>query len=255
MTDITTREQKIINDILFHLDGWRVNDIPKETRKIQSFLDDNDPQYDNSIRKEVSSRDVLSSYDLARVHALNYIKRKEFPNNPSIYQAICYWAAGLLSEQSRFKEENIDKSTLLIEEARRLLSPYVKKNNDFFLVSGDEFFWEEFMRSERSCRPRRNRQPYKECECDEPKEPLIHGHFHDDYIHYRPYFHKDKPCCKPPKPPVSEALWINNKYKNKYKIKADPITSEDGITANIHAELTKNGQPCIRGKVLFYVYV
>lgn len=255
MTDLTSTEQKIIDDVLFHLDGWRTNDHPHETRKIESFLDTSDPHFDNSIRKEVSSREVLSAYDLAKVHALNYIRRKEFPNNPSIYQAICYWAAGILSEKSHFKEGKIDESTLLIEEARKLLAPHVKRGEDFFIVSGDEFFWEEYMRSERRPHPRRDRQK-DEWDGDEPKELLTHGHFHEKHrfnrFHYKP---KQKPVCpKPHHHNKGKPGWIKRRVKNKYIICINPVISTDGLSVLLKAVVKKGGKPCDYGKLLFYIY-
>lgn len=258
MSDLTTREKKIIDDILFHLDGWRTNDHPKETRKIRSFLDEDEPMHNNMIRKEVSSREVLTAYEKAKIHALNYIKRKEFPNNPVIYQAICYWAAGLLSERAHFKEDKIQESTLLIEEARKMLAPHVKKTQEFFLVSGDEFFFEEYLKSEKVPRPRRDREPYDPKEVvEEPKERLTHGHFHE---HHKPPKH---PHCIPPfirhdpsgDEEESEGDWIiKSRFKSKYDIKVDPIVSTDGEHANIHAKVTKYGKPCNHGKLMFYIY-
>ena len=256
MPDLTNREKKIINDILFHLDGWRTNDHPKDTRKINSFIDHDDPHHDNMIRKEVSSREVLTAYDKAKIHALNYIKRKEFPNNPAIYQAICYWAAGLLSEKAHFKEGKIEQSTLLIEEARRLLSPHVKRNEDFFTVSGDEFLFEQYLRSESQPRPRRDRVPYDQDEDGgEPKERLIHGHFHDHrHKHHR------KPKCDIPFPRMAgddedvDIDWISSRNKSKCDIKVEPIISTDGEVADIKAKVTRHGKPAKHGKLMFYIY-
>lgn len=263
--EINTREKKIINDILFHLDGWRVNDHPKHTRKIDSFLDPDEPHHDNTIRKEVSSREVLRSYELAKIHALNYIRRKEFPNNPAIYQAICYWAAGLLSERSHFKDEKIQESTLLIEEARKLLAPHVKRNEDFFLVSGDEFFFDEYLRSESYPHPRQYRIPYNpDDEGDEEKGPLIHGRFHDNFKPFYSYRKPHKrlhnhphPHEKPPHPyddmekPVD---WIRNRFRNKFNLNVEPIISNDGMTARLKATVSQRGKPCKHGKLLFYIY-
>lgn len=243
---LTTREKKIINDILYHLDGWRINDHPPKTRKISSFLDEDDPHFNNNIRKEVSSREVLTSYDKAKIHALNYIRRKQFPNSPAIYEAITYWAAGLLSERAHFKDEKIDKSTLLIEEARRLLSPHVKRGDDFFTVSGDDFFWEQYLRSESQPRPRRDRVPYNPDErVDEEKERLTHGHSP----------RREPPVRRPCSPEhVGREHWIKPRPKNKYKIKVDPIISDDDEIIDIKARVTNRGKPCDSGRLLFYVY-
>lgn len=249
------RDEKIVDDILSHLDGWRINDHPHETRKIQSFLDPDEAQYDNLVRKEVSTREVLRAYDMAKVHALNYIRRKEFPNSPAIYQAICYWAAGLLSEKAHFKDEKIQESTLLIEEARQLLSPHVKKSQDFFLVSGDEFFWEEYMRSERHPHPRRDRIP-DDWDGDEEKERLTHGLFHEHY-HYKPPHKPRNPCFKPHHKPSRHDVpeWIRNRKHKDCRIITEPIVSDDGETAMIRSRVVRGGEPVMGGKLMFYVYV
>lgn len=193
---------------------------------------------------------MLTAYDKAKIHALNYIRRKEFPNSPAIYQAICYWAAGLLSEKAHFKDEKIQQSTMLIEEARRILDPHVKRSNDFFTVSGDEFLFEQYLMSESSPRPRRDRVPYDpNKEVDEPKERLTHGHFHE------PMKHKH---CKIPYPRPSGKDdgkdWMVERHKGKYNIKVDPIVSKDGETADIKAKVTNKGKPCNSGKLVFYIY-
>ena len=221
-------------------------------------------------RKEVSSREVLTSYDKAKVHALNYLRRSQFPSHPSIHQAICYWAAGLLSEKAHFKDEKIQESTLLIEEARRLLKPYVRKGEDFFTVSGDEWYWEEYMKSESVPRPRRNRVPPPPPPSkDDPwggeeKERLIHGHYHEN-PHYKPYkphhhkkpFHKQLSSHKPHdpcKPEYTEPLWIKRRYENKYKLTIEPVITETGGTVHLRARVYEGSKPCDKGKVTFYIY-
>lgn len=261
MAEITTRERKIIDDILFHLDGWRTNDHPPETRKIESFLDVDDEHFDNNIRKEVSSREVLRAYDMAKVHALNYIKRKEFPNNPAIYQAICYWSAGLLSEKASFRDEKMNNGFALIEEARRILSPHIKRGDDFFIVSGDEFFWEDYMRSERHLHPRRDRiPPNHEEDGDEEKERLIHGHFHEcpkEHFHYRPPHKSHNPC--PPlkrKHSLDRAKeWIMHNKSNKYNLDIRCEVDNDYGYIHFIGNVTHHGKPATSGKLIFYVYV
>lgn len=258
MPELTTKENKIIKDILFHLDGWRVNDHPKETRKIESFLDPDEVGFDNIIRNEVSSREVLHAYDMAKIHALNYMKRKEFPNNPAVYQAICYWAAGLLSEKASFRDEHIKNSYSLIEEARRMLSPYVKRNDDFFLVRGDDFYWQDYMRSERHPHPRRDRIPYDDEDGGEEKERLIHGHFHEpntDHFHYKPNLRKKDPCHRK-KDRFSENAkdWIRNRKGNKFDIDTKTTINNEYNYIKFDISLKRMGKPCKTGKVMIYVY-
>lgn len=259
MPELTTQENKIIKDILFHLDGWRVNDHPKETRKIESFLDPDEVGFDNEVRKEVSSKEVLHVYDMAKIHALNYIRRKEFPNNPAVYQAICYWAAGLLSEKASFRDDRIKNDYNLIEEARKLLSPYVKRNDEFFLVRGDDFFWEEYMQSERHPHPRRDRIPWEPDEDgDEEKERLIHGHFHEhhkEHFHHKPH-RKPKHHCPRRKDPFVENAknWINNIKTNKFDIDVRMDVDEEFGSVKFNIYLKRFGKPCDRGKVMLYVY-
>ena len=256
---MNTQEKKIINDILFHLPGWKINDHVPETRRVDAFLSPEEAHYDNNTRKEVSSREVLTSYEKAKVHALNYIRRSEFPNHPSIYQAICYWGAGLLTEKYGFKDENIQESTLLIEEARNLLHPYVRKGEDFFTVSGEEFFWEEYMKSESVPRPRRNRvpPPPKPDKNDrwggEEKEHLIHGHFHNPY-HKRLNKRFPPNPCKP-FPKKDEGIsWFKHRYHDRYEISINPVISEDEETLLITATVKEYGKPCKTGKISFYLY-
>lgn len=206
------------------------------------------------VRKEVSTREVLKVYDMAKIHALNYIHRKEFPNSPAIYQAICYWAAGLLSEKAHFRDDKVQESALLIEEARRLLSPHVKKSQDFFIVSGDDFFWEEYMRQEEKPHPRRDRMRDK-CDkgCDEPKELSTHGHFHE-HFHYKPPLKFKDSCHHHDLIHKGDAEWFLNKGGNKYKIETEPIISYNGETALIKSRVTKHGVPCRNGRLVFYIY-
>lgn len=259
MSEITTRERKIIDDILFHLDGWRVNDHPKQTRKIESFLEDDDEYFDNNIRKEVSSREVLRAYDMAKVHSLNYIHRKEFPNNPAIYQAICYWAAGLLSEKASFRDENMNNGFGLIEEARRMLSPHVKRGDDFFIVTGDEFFWEEYLRSEHHPHPRRDRLPHKHDKgCGEEKERLIHGHFHEVHrepFHYKPNPKKHKHCPPKEKSHIDRVKgWITHNKSNKYNLDVRCEVDNDYGYIHFIGNVTHYGKAVPSGKLVFYVY-
>ena len=258
LPELTTQENKIINDILFHLDGWRVNDHPHETRKIESFLDADDVTFDNMVRKEVSSREVLRTYDMAKIHALNYIRRNEFPNNPSIYLAICYWAAGLLSEKAHFRDDKIDQDYSLIEEARRLLEPYIKRGEDFFLVRGDEFYWEDYMRSEVHPHPRRDRVHYDDGDDEEEKERLIHGHFHElpkDHFHYRPKHHKKDPCHRKRDKYRDVAKdWIRNIKGNKFEINTNTTINDDYNYIKFDISLKRFGKPCKTGKVMIYVY-
>ncbi len=256
----TFRENKIINDILFHLDGWKLNDHPKETRHVQSFLEPGESTHSNMTRKEVTSREVLTSYEKAKVHALNYLHRTQFPKHPIIYQAICYWAAGLLSEKAHFKDDKVNSSYSLIEEARQMLKPHVRRHEEFFTVSGEPFDWDLYMRDEHRPHPRNKRHPpdpprpkhpekHPDYWGDEPKELLTHGTYHRQPHPYRPH------RCRPHNPPEQSPDWTIKPYRQVFKLKTSPLVSSDGETLRLETIVQRNGKLVVEGYVKYYVYV
>lgn len=134
-----------------------------------------------------------------------------------------------------------------------MLAPHVKRSEDFFTVSGDEFLFDQYLREEYQPRPRRDRVPYDPDErCDEPKERLIHGLSHEQNKK------KKYPHCNPPFPRTpaeeSDIGWIKSRHGKKYDIKVEPIVSDDGSYMPINAKVTHNGRPCENGRLLFYIY-
>ena len=136
-------EDKLVNDVLIHLDGWELQNEdhkhrhkPKNHRMLDPFNTDSDEIENTNIRKTVSKKEVLEMYEVAKIHVLNYIKRPVFPRTPVTHIALCMWTAGLLSQKARFRKQKVEQSYNLINEAKKLLKPHIKHNPTILTISG-----------------------------------------------------------------------------------------------------------------------
>lgn len=111
---IVQSDDEIIQQILFKLDGWKLED---------DVSDDN--LIDTDFNKTVSSDEVLHFFNVAYNYALSYTQLSEFPtitNNtetgietteiePTAFTAIILWSAGLLYRKYNIRSnDNIDES-------------------------------------------------------------------------------------------------------------------------------------------------
>lgn len=194
-------EDKIIDDVLIYLDGWelqnkshKVRHKPHPPQYLDAFNEDTEDIENTNIRKTVTSKEILSMYEIAKVHVLNYIKRPVFPRTPTTHIALCMWTAGLLSQKSRFRKQRVENSYNLIKEAQKLLKPHIKNNIYATTISGrDDMEFEPenyrlYNEPNPNCKKIHRKKPkHHPCIDDHPK------HHHHPHKHHPPFFEYDEP--------------------------------------------------------------
>ena len=190
-------EDKIINDVLIYLDGWELQNESHKTRHkphppkyLDAFNEDSEDVENTNIRKTVTAKEILTMYDVAKVHVLNYINRSVFPRTPTTHIALCMWTAGLLSQKSRFRKQRVENSYNLIAEAKKLLKPHIKHDVYVSSISGRDYI-EDDVENYRFCNDhhprckkiRRKHKPHP-CNKDHPphkKHPPMFEYDEPDY--------------------------------------------------------------------------
>lgn len=202
-------EDKIIKDVLLYLDGWALQNKdhkhrhkPKPTPKyLDPFNETSDEIENTNIRKTITSKEILDMYEVAKIHALNYIKRPVYPRTPVTHISLCMWTAGLLAQKARFIKDNDEKTFNLIKEAKDLLKPYIKHNPTILSISGsdtDMYEVEQYsiQKHHPTC-PKHKKKRKHPCIAQHPSPPK-HKNHHPKHHHHPPdedypYFEYDEP--------------------------------------------------------------
>lgn len=195
-------EDKIINDVLIHLDGWELQNQdhkhrhkPKNHRMLDAFNEDTEDIENTNIRKTVTAREILDMYEVAKIHVLNYIKRPVFPRTPVTHLALCMWTAGLLSQKARFRKQKVENSYNLINEAKALLKPHVKHNPTITTINGSTDSLDcdiECYRLHHHHHHKCPENPPHPCMAQHP--PHKKKHEKEECHHHHHHHHHEKPC-------------------------------------------------------------
>lgn len=258
-------EDKIISDVLIHLDGWELQNKshkhrhkPKNHRMLDAFNEDSEDIENTNIRKTVSAREILDTYEVAKIHVLNYIKRPVFPRTPVTHLALCMWTAGLLSQKARFRKQKVENSYNLINETKALLKPHIKHNPTIMTINGSTDSLRCDIENYRLYHHHHHKcpeNPPHPCMAQHPphinRNRCTHPH-HNPYHHHH-HSHHDKPhFCFEHDVPYYEDL-ISQK-PNQYLITILPVIGELGETVTLKAYVRDMyGNRIDEGRVRFYI--
>ena len=248
-------EDKLVDDVLIYLDGWSLqNKSHKHRHKPQKFLEPFNETTDDientNVRKTVTTKDVLGMYEVAKIHALNYIKRSVYPRTPVTHVALCMWTAGLLAQKASFKEQKVEKSYNLINEAKKLLQPHINHTPKIMLVSGGDDLDDDYENYLIHKHKKRCPKKHHPCELEHPHHHKSHHHkpHHHEHNHYKceehkPHFEYDEP--------EYEDFFLKN---NHVVIKLVPLYGTAGSKAVLKAYVRDlDGNRVNSGKIQFYL--
>lgn len=247
-------EDKIINDVLIHLDGWELQNKdhkhrhkPHNHKMLDPFNETSEDVENTNIRKTVTAKEVLDMYEVAKIHVLNYIKRPVFPRTPVTHIALCMWTAGLLSQKARFRKEKVENSYNLISEAKKLLKTHVKHTPTIALISGSkdtldcdiEHYRLPHHHHHPNCSPKK---PHP-CEMQHPHhEHKKHKHHHKP-CHHHEQFEYDEPDF--------DSFFLKD---NHIRLKVIPVYCEIEDTITLKAYVVdEHGNRVDGGLVRFYI--
>ena len=247
-------EDKIIDDVLIYLDGWelqnkshKIRHKPHPPKYLDAFNDDSEEIEDTNVRKTVTSNEILTMYEVAKVHVLNYIKRPVFPRTPTTHIAICMWTAGLLSQKSRFRKQRVESSYNLISEAKKLLKPHVNVGAKVIAISGRPPHCDDDIENYRFYR-----EPNPKCCKKIHKRGTHHHHHHPCVDDHPPHHHKPKPPHFEYDEPDYDDFFLRGSHGVKLTLMPTSTHGDGSIT--LKATITNDLEDKIdEGKVLFYL--
>lgn len=114
-------DAEIIEQVLYQLDGWVVND--NSTSDL----------FDEEYNKKINEDEILHFYDVAYNYAISYTQLEDFTGIVISDTALILWTAGLLWRKYNIRTNNqldedvpIGFGDSLIIQAKEMLKPYKK---------------------------------------------------------------------------------------------------------------------------------